>query len=139
MEQGQFACSKCGKKYNQKCSLRRHENTVHNQKVLQCDLCGKFMTQNKARHEKTCLFNQDKPKIFICEYCGKHFQISRTFYNHKSVCKSKATDNIFVCPLCDNIYYENWRLERHFLIHKDLKLQEEQLFALGNMINTSNF
>jgi uncharacterized Zn-finger protein len=112
-------CSYCGKQFALSQRLNSHIKTVHEVKMVTCDLCGEMMSRYKIRkhvmahtglltvycHLCTKSFTAQKaleqhlfkkhgaPPKYNCQYCGKGFS-DVAFWNHHEKwrkCKTKKT------------------------------------------------
>jgi uncharacterized C2H2 Zn-finger protein len=68
-----YECDECGRRFNEKGSMMRHNKNVHlEEKHYKCAKCGVQFSQNSdlTQHIKTV---HDKVRAFKCEHCGKSF------------------------------------------------------------------
>jgi len=88
------SCGVCGKSFERRDRLRRHEVVHDDIKPYQCGECDKAFRRKEhlKRHER--LHSTDEP--FSCEYCEKTF--IRQDYVKKHIARKHAT-NFFGAPL----------------------------------------
>ncbi|KAF7662768.1 hypothetical protein LDENG_00227920, partial [Lucifuga dentata] len=74
----------------------------------QCEKCSKKFTSGPqfVGHQQL----HDKERCFLCEVCGKSFQLSSDLAEHLCVLP-------FQCNMCDKSFTKNHDLKRHKLLH----------------------
>ena len=80
IEEKEFSCSVCFKKFRLKHHLKGH-NRIHTlDKPFQCLHCGKCFTENSSLSRHTKIHTNDKK--FACQQCGKQFIASAELRKH---------------------------------------------------------
>ena len=87
-----YTCSICGKRFNRKFTMRRHE----------------------ALHSNG--------KMHTCDFCQEVFDVKRSFITHKLICQKRdVAGKYFDCVQCGEIFTTKTKLARHTLSHSDEK------------------
>ncbi|XP_073536867.1 gastrula zinc finger protein XlCGF66.1-like [Phyllobates terribilis] len=115
-----YSCSQCGKYFNQKTELVRHEmvhagekERVHaEEKPYSCSECGKCFTNksNLTRHQR--LHTGEMP--FSCSECGKCCADKSNFVRHQ---KLHTGEKPFPCSECGKCFKQKSDLVVHQRIH----------------------
>jgi DNA-directed RNA polymerase subunit RPC12/RpoP len=81
-ESVKYECEECGRRFNTKGSMMRHNKIVHlEDKDYKCSKCGVQFSLNShlTIHMKTV---HDKVRAFRCEHCGKSFGLAGSRKKH---------------------------------------------------------
>ncbi|XP_077186579.1 zinc finger protein 202-like [Paroedura picta] len=107
-----FQCSECGESFNLREGFIRHRGTHTGEKPHECPQCGKCFSQRESliRHEK--IHTGKKP--FECSECGKSFCRRDSLVRHQKI---HTGEKPYECPECGKSFNQREVLIRHQRIH----------------------
>ncbi|KAM5133490.1 uncharacterized protein ACOB7L_001747 [Callospermophilus lateralis] len=135
-----FKCSECGKVFNKKRLLARHERIHSGVKPYECTECGKTFSKSTYLLQHHMVHTGEKPykcmecgkafnrkshltqhqrihsgeKPYKCSECGKAFTHRSTFVLHN---RSHTGEKPFVCKECGKAFRDRPGFIRHYIIH----------------------
>lgn len=142
-----FSCSGCGKLFQEKSRLQRHELVHTEDRPFMCPACEqRFKYKDSLRkHLVFCKKYNDGPRPYLCPDCGKGFhepshvtQHQKSTHNVCPVCKARFSaqtelklhlkshevggtlqpgENPLTCSDCGKTYRDKWHLEQHMASH----------------------
>ncbi|XP_066597977.1 zinc finger protein 135-like [Prorops nasuta] len=115
-----FPCNICGKSYDAKKSLLKHQQKIHGIEESNCDNCGKVCKCNNKE------MNMDKEKHYVCSTCNKTFQKEVRYQKHIRMherAKEQQDTNFkrFLCHICSKTFRQNTGLMFHMRTHTGYK------------------
>ncbi|XP_035869433.1 uncharacterized protein LOC114510878 [Phyllostomus discolor] len=139
-EENIFKCNECGKVFNKKRLLARHERIHSGVKPYECTECGKTFSKSTYLLQHHMVHTGEKPykcmecgkafnrkshltqhqrihsgeKPYKCTECGKAFTHRSTFVLHN---RSHTGEKPFVCKECGKAFRDRPGFIRHYIIH----------------------
>lgn len=117
-----FPCKICGKSYDTKKSLSKHQASMHGeQDCASCDnVC---ICVDKCKDQEK---DQEKSKPYTCEECNKSFEkeikLQRHARIHERVKEQQDTNfKRFLCHICSKTFRQNTGLMFHMRTHTGYK------------------
>lgn len=107
-----FACSDCGKMFDDKEYLVAHQKTHGVERAFVCNDCGKAFMRKTQLMAHQRLHTGEKP--YKCSQCGKTFTWHSSFNQH---IKSHTLENLFECKQCGKTFKYCSSLYKHCRIH----------------------
>ncbi|XP_069605651.1 oocyte zinc finger protein XlCOF22-like isoform X2 [Ranitomeya imitator] len=107
-----FSCSECGKCFNHKWHLVRHQIIHTGEKPFSCPECGKCFKRKSdvVNHHRT--HTGEKP--FSCSECGKCFKRKSDLVSHQ---RTHTGEKPFSCSECGKCFALKENLVRHQISH----------------------
>ncbi|XP_061442724.1 gastrula zinc finger protein XlCGF57.1-like isoform X1 [Rhineura floridana] len=105
-------CAQCGKSFNKKQDLRKHQGTHSTERPFSCLECGRCfrLKQILVAHMKVHV--GERP--FACEQCGKRFSQKHHVESHQRV---HTGEKPFSCTTCGKRYSQKQPLISHLRLH----------------------
>ena len=109
-------CSFCGKRFQFKCYLVKHEAGHSDKRPFECETCKlTFKTKSAVtRHRRSCL----NIRPYQCEICSKRFLSASNVKVHSL---THTGNRQHECETCGKKFKQSGVLGRHKLIHSDIK------------------
>ncbi|XP_041664450.1 zinc finger protein OZF-like [Cheilinus undulatus] len=107
-----YSCSECGKKFDQKTNLTRHETVHTTVKPFSCSECGKTFAHKDYLSKHMIIHTGEKP--FSCLECGKKFNQKCNLVMHKSV---HTGEKPFSCSICGKTFTLKRSVTTHMITH----------------------
>ncbi|XP_077110576.1 uncharacterized protein LOC143766646 isoform X1 [Ranitomeya variabilis] len=110
--ENRFACSKCGRCFNQMWNLVIHQRTHAGEKPFSCLECGKYSIHksNVLKHQRT--HTGEKP--FSCSECGKCFNLKTHLDSHQRI---HTGEKPFSCSECGKCFTHKSNFVMHQRTH----------------------
>ncbi|KAM6450302.1 uncharacterized protein PHA67_017411 isoform 2-T2 [Liasis olivaceus] len=105
-------CAQCGKSFNKKQDLRKHQGTHSAERPFACLECGRSfrLKQILVAHMKVHV--GERP--FACQQCGKRFSQKHHVESHQRV---HTGEKPFSCTTCGKRYAQKQPLISHLRVH----------------------
>ena len=118
-----FPCGKCGKLLATRRTWTEHTQACVQGNRVKCPVCGKEYASApimcKHHHAKHGAESIVPPGGFICPFCGKSFQVNKTWQEHKPYCaqnpdrKGPYYCRVAGCPTSDHPFTHMRNLNTH--------------------------
>ncbi|CAK9795082.1 Zinc finger protein 420 [Anthophora quadrimaculata] len=123
-EEKGFPCNICGKSYDTKKSLLKHQSSMHNSDDEDCATCGKICTCDEK--DKDQQKSNERLKPYQCDECNKSFEKEIKLQKHVRVherAKEEQDVNFkrFLCHICSKTFRQNTGLMFHMRTHTGYK------------------
>ena len=118
-----FPCGKCGKVLVNRRYLTEHTQVCVQGTKVSCTVCDKqyssvhsMCKHHRAKHGADSVIPQGS---FVCPFCGKSFQVKKTWGKHKPycvdnpVCKGPYYCRVAGCPMADHTFIHVRNLNLH--------------------------
>uniref|UniRef100_A0A7E4V157 Protein glass n=1 Tax=Panagrellus redivivus TaxID=6233 RepID=A0A7E4V157_PANRE len=111
-----FGCSRCGKQYCRKSTLKAHVKHHLGERPFVCQVCGKTFSQaaNLTAHRR--VHTGEKP--FSCSICLRPFSQSSSLVTHK---RTHTGERPYPCNQCDKAFTDSSTLTKHLRTHSGQK------------------
>ncbi|KAM5145993.1 uncharacterized protein ACMZJ9_013279 [Mantella aurantiaca] len=111
-----YGCDECDKRYATKSHLTIHKRTHLSGKPHRCDQCGKHFTYKSqiTMHQRT--HTGEKPHT--CNLCGKHFAYKSYLIIHQRI---HSGERPHMCPQCGKCFTDKSNLRKHQNTHTENK------------------
>lgn len=118
-----YVCPQCGKSFEHRYCLRRHDRVHTGERPYVCDVCAKgfSLPSNLTRHKRTHTKAPRKPpakKSHQCFECGKVFDENYMLQRHTLV---HTGEQPYVCDVCCRAFSKIGNLRRHKRVHSGEK------------------
>ncbi|XP_069604950.1 zinc finger protein 773-like isoform X2 [Ranitomeya imitator] len=107
-----FSCSECGKCFNWKSDLVKHQKIHTGKKPFSCSECGKCFKQKSYFVSHQRIHTGEKP--FSCSECGKCFTLKQLLVRHQI---THTGEKHYSCSECGKCFTYKWNLDKHQRIH----------------------
>ena len=115
MEDRQFGCQQCPKRFVTRTELERHMRIHSNEKPCVCNICGKRFRQPGHLVSHKRLHTGEKP--YQCQQCGASFTTNSLLKTHYLVHTDEPN---FECTRCDLKFKALKDLRRHSAVHSKI-------------------
>ncbi|XP_036233120.1 PR domain zinc finger protein 5 isoform X1 [Bactrocera oleae] len=134
--QGEFLCTRCGKRTRSKWELRTHLFAIHGEgeAPLKCNYCDEKFTQHvqKRAHLERYHPMELAKRIVSCSKCEKHFSTETNLQRHIKQQHNEVNADIepsdvltssppqyegFMCAHCPRKYRSKYALIKHLRVH----------------------
>ncbi|XP_012328555.2 zinc finger protein 550 [Aotus nancymaae] len=135
-----YKCKQCGKGFNRKWYLVRHQRVHTGMKPYECNACGKAFSQSSTLIRHYLIHTGEKPykclecgkafkrrsylmqhhpvhtgeKPYECSQCRKAFTHRSTFIRHN---RTHTGEKPFECKECEKTFSNRAHLIQHYIIH----------------------
>lgn len=122
-EEKGFPCKICGKSYDTKKSLSKHQLSTHNSEEEGCASCGEMCNCDEKYKEQKA---NEGLKPYKCNECNKSFnkedKLQKHIMNHERPKEQQDVDfKRFLCHICSKTFRQNTGLMFHMRTHTGYK------------------
>ncbi|CAD7013052.1 unnamed protein product [Ceratitis capitata] len=107
-----FKCNYCKRYFLHASTWKHHENRHTKSHVWKCTVCPHESTTKTDRNIH--MVTHSDIRAYVCDLCGASYKSSTSLNVHIRTHNAPRLQ----CTLCNQRFYENYRLKRHLLIHE---------------------